>query len=231
MMIRRDMFAPIFCFLPKHTGVKPLTKASLRIGPNMRNNIRLTSTLTQDDLSRMTAMSDYWCATQFLCTQARAEDELDSAAFDLTAGLAEQVVHSCESDNVRAWAHVTPAELEVRTYKPARAAAKAEKDAQGEAARVHPDLRLLANEQKEATEKRNFANESIADAKETVKYRCRQIIDLKGPNSFHVGSTIRQFKRYADNWPDYSWKDIVQVTLESDVPSKVVEYDHPEDSE
>jgi tetratricopeptide (TPR) repeat protein len=46
------------------------------------------------------------------------------------------------------------------------------------------------------------------DVEGIVVNHCRKIIELMGPDSFHVHSTRRQFERYAKKWqlPDSDWK-------------------------
>ena len=57
-----------------------------------------------------------------------------------------------------------------------------------------------------------------SDVKCKIIDHCNKIVELVGPNSFHVKSTRRQFQRYADewslaetNWHHEGWKDIAEA--------------------
>lgn len=46
-----------------------------------------------------------------------------------------------------------------------------------------------------------------------VRDNCRAIVRLMGPRSFHVGSTLRQLKRYTDKWNRDTWRDIADAAI------------------
>lgn len=51
------------------------------------------------------------------------------------------------------------------------------------------------------------------DRRESVEGHCREIAALKGPNSFYVASTYRQFQRYKEKWPDEGWTPLADSAL------------------
>ncbi len=48
-----------------------------------------------------------------------------------------------------------------------------------------------------------------------IAHHCEQIIGLMGPDSFHVQSTERQFRRYLDWWDRQEWRELAQRALEA----------------
>ena len=72
---------------------------------------------------------------------------------------------------------------------------------------------------------------TIDDIVKRVERYCSQVIALKGPRSFHVGSTLRQFKRYRDSWENDLWNVIVERAIEILAPSGFPEpeFDYPDD--
>lgn len=63
-----------------------------------------------------------------------------------------------------------------------------------------------------------------------VEDDCRRIIDLMGARSFHVGSTLRQFKRYAGEWQKPIWREIAISAIRALTPPAVDgnDFDFPE---
>jgi hypothetical protein len=68
-----------------------------------------------------------------------------------------------------------------------------------------------------------------ADSEAEIADHCRKIVELMGPRSFHVGSTVRQFKRYNDAWGDDLWGALARKAIEILEPEPGVDYDWPED--
>jgi hypothetical protein len=64
---------------------------------------------------------------------------------------------------------------------------------------------------------------------ERVEAHCKQVVALKGPRSFHVGSTVRQFRRYLVQWKNDRWQAIAQRAVDALVPPGVPEpeFDFP----
>ncbi len=56
------------------------------------------------------------------------------------------------------------------------------------------------------------------DERQIVTY-CDAVIQLKGPTSFHAGSTRRQFKRYLDHWDDPRWHEIAKLAVKQLTPN------------
>jgi hypothetical protein len=49
--------------------------------------------------------------------------------------------------------------------------------------------------------------------KESVVEHCNAIVALMGDKSFHVQSTLRQFRRYVAQWQKQEWKDIAEAAV------------------
>jgi len=49
--------------------------------------------------------------------------------------------------------------------------------------------------------------------KEKIKMHCTELLALRGPHSFEVGSTRRQFQRYVDFWPNFAESAQVAVNI------------------
>lgn len=65
-----------------------------------------------------------------------------------------------------------------------------------------------------------------------VKAHCAAIITVKGPHSFYVASTLRQFRRYAQQWnppPGFDWKPTASEAVKALTPGVEVQFDYPED--
>ena len=67
------------------------------------------------------------------------------------------------------------------------------------------------------------------EVQKEVQKHCRRIVELMGPRSFHVGSTVRQFKRYTDAWKDELWRQLAEEAINILEPDKDVDYDWPDD--
>jgi hypothetical protein len=72
----------------------------------------------------------------------------------------------------------------------------------------------------------------LEEHSKNVEEHCRKILELKGPRSFHVGSTLRQFKRYVDAWDHDLWRAIAQraVRILQPEDARQTEFDYPEES-
>jgi hypothetical protein len=155
-----------------------------------------------------TGIAYYWTATQYLSLQAMcglkgiSAHHRDPETYDLARRLASLDMESNQSNSTRAWAHGTLAELALLgAYHSPFEGAQAQ----------------IAEHQKKIEAE--------------VENHCSRIVALMGPRSFHVGSTLRQFKRYVGPWQDQMWQDIankaIKVLAPEDTPE--TEFDYPED--
>lgn len=57
--------------------------------------------------------------------------------------------------------------------------------------------------------------ESGDKQRDELREHCAKVAALMGPESFHVGSTLRQFLRYRDNWHDSRWAPLVDQAIDA----------------
>jgi hypothetical protein len=67
------------------------------------------------------------------------------------------------------------------------------------------------------------------EVQKDIEQHCARIVSLMGPRSFHVGSTVRQFKRYAQAWENELWVELAKKAIDTLEPEPGVEYEWPED--
>jgi hypothetical protein len=144
----------------------------------------------------------YWSATQYLSLRAIRDEGPDAAAYELARRLAERDLAAARDDGGKAWAHATLAELELlAVYHAARGARRAA-----------------------------GAGRADKEAWRRVEEHCEAIVAQAGPRSFYVASTLRQFKRYAEQWQNEKWRALAERAIRALTPfGEPPEFDYPED--
>jgi len=145
----------------------------------------------------------YWSATQYLSLRAIRDEGPDLAAYELARRLAERDLVAAGDDGGKAWAHATLAELELLAVY--HAAARGARRAGG-------------------------AGRTDKEACRRVEEHCKAIVAQAGPKSFYVASTLRQFKRYAEQWQSEKWRAIAERAIHALTPfGEPPDFDYPED--
>jgi len=128
----------------------------------------------------------------------------DRDLFELTRRLADRASKKNKNEEEKAWAFATLAELEIVGL-------------------YYVELTDTNEEQREIEK-----NDEREKAKNNVKTYCKEMLEMVSRETFHVESTIRQFRRYetfieteetSPETEETSWKkeieEVVQVALET----------------